>query len=236
MRSAGVIDKDDVQGQRGWQSCCDWQSRLIRSRKKTKPTRSTKTKTPTMLTWVQKGNRRGCDVFTFRIPPLSGETGESMRIHFYNFCIASLCLQKTSETIWPAQLRDTITTVIVSRGGLQKGNRRGYDVYTFRIPSQCHEKGEPLRIHFYSFCIPSRLKDKYEMVFFRPNFVTQLPRDLCHTRLSSKKHQKRIRVLQLSYPCTVWWKRGKRCGFTFTLWVSTLCLQKVIPSILLEEF
>ena len=111
-----------------------------------------------------KRKQKRMHVFTFRIPPLSDETGESMRIHFYNFCIRPLCLQKPSETIWPAQLRDTITTVIVSRGGFQKGNRRGYDVYTFRIPSQCHEKGEPLRIHCYSFSIPSRLKDKYEIL------------------------------------------------------------------------
>ena len=139
---------------------------------------------------LQKGNRRGCDVFTFRIPPLSDETGESMRIHFYNFCIPPLCLQKPSETIWPAQLRDTITTVIVSRGGLQKGNRRGYDVYTFRIPSQCHEKGEPLRIHFYSFCIPSRLKDKSEVGFSCP-ISWHNCRGICVTRGCLQKRNRR---------------------------------------------
>ena len=99
----------------------------------------------------------------------------------------------------------------------------------FVFPHNVMKKGEPLRIHSYSFCIPSRLKEKSEVVFSCP-ISWHNYRGICVTRLSSKKEQKRVRVLHMSYPCTVWWKRGKRCGFTFTLWVSTLCLQKVLRS------
>ena len=114
--------------------------------------------------------------------------------------------KKTSEIIWPAQLRDTITTGIVSRGCLQKGSRRGYDVYTCRIPSLPNKKGEPLRIHFYSFCIPSRLTKNIRSSFPCPASRHNY-RGICVTRLSSKNEKKRMRVLHMSYSCTVWWKR-----------------------------
>ena len=120
--------------------------------------------------------------------------------------VSLLCLQKTSEIIWPAQLRDTITTGIVSRGCLQKGSRRGYDVYTCRIPSLPNKKGEPLRIHFYSFCIPSRLTKNIRSSFPCPASRHNY-RGICVTRLSSKNEKKRMRVLHMSYSCTVWWKR-----------------------------
>ena len=69
--------------------------------------------------------------------------------------VLSLGFQKTSEVLFPAQLRDTITAGFVSRGCLQKRNRRGYEFYTCRIPALSDEKGKTSRILFYTLCIHS---------------------------------------------------------------------------------
>ena len=117
---------------------------------------------------------------------------------------------------------------IVSWGCLQKWTRTAYVFYTFRIPTPAGEKGNRRAYTFILSVSPVCLQ---KIKNISPtNFVTQFPRELCHEAVLNKKRTEEdtSSTHVVSLRCLM--KKGKRCGFTFTLCVSTPCLQKVIQS------